>query len=151
MRPQFDEAARAAYAATKAGLFVGITPEQVIALGTPRAVTAWQSLPAHAAVLDQIAAVRNAMTDVLGIAPDPDPFGPRQYGAAFGTGWVPNISGRNRWLQLSSGMPEPLTLLTVAETRRAANATRATPRPAVTPEHAGQFAQLVGNTGPRHR
>ncbi len=132
LRPRFDEAAAAVHAATKTGIHPGIHPDAVMSLGN-RAITAWRSLPAHAGVLDDIAGARIALSDVLDIAPREDPFGPRQYGAAFSTSvptWDPKARGVNRWLEVTMhAQPEPLTLVTVAQAHAADVASRVEPVP----------------------
>ena len=124
LRPTFEQAAREITSATKAGIRAGITAEQVMDLG-PKAIAAWRSLPAHAATLDRIASARIALSETLGVAPSANPFGPRQYGAAFSASapkWDTRTSGADRWLRLAA-QPEPLTLLSIEESGRAARAT----------------------------
>jgi hypothetical protein len=130
LRPRFDPAAAYLHQAVAVGITAGMTAQQVISLGD-RAVNTWRTLPRHVRVLDEIAAVRIAMSEVLDVAPDPRPFSSppaRRYGAAFSTSAPPWRIDRAetstaRWLRLSTGEPEPLRLLTLEETARTAQRT----------------------------
>lgn len=142
LRPPFERAADAVHHATTLGLHPGMTADDVIALANHDATTAWSALTGPVKVLEEIAAVRIAMTDVLDVAPAPNPFGPRVYGAAFSTHapnmtapWGRSESAVDKWLRLSQG--ESLRLLTVADTHQAAAAAFVPPVATVTPSAGG--------------
>lgn len=132
LRPRFDAAAQPVHDAAALGIRPTTTAADVLDLGA-KAIAAWRSLPAHTAVLEEIGQVRVAMCDVLDVAPAVDPFGPRQYGAAFSPDapqWErpAGHSGETdtaKWLRLSQR--RPLTLLSIAATKQAAAAGRVIP------------------------
>jgi hypothetical protein len=131
LRARFDTAVTAVRAAAQLGIHPGATAADVIGLGA-KAVTAWQTLPEHARVLDDIASARVAMADVLTIEPLPNPFGARQYGAAFSPMSPRWESDRfegsiDRWLRLAQA--GPLRLQSLAETADTDNETRVIPPP----------------------
>lgn len=134
LRPRFDKAAGELHKASQLGLHAGITADTVIGLASPRAITAWRALPDHAATLDEVASIRLDLANVLEVAPEPNPFGPRQYGAAFDTAkeWTTSTHryGVHRWLRLAADHDQPLHLLTIAETRRLDLSSREIPTPA---------------------
>lgn len=136
LRPRFDDAADALHAASRSGLTPGMTPAAVLALGNPEAMAAWNGLAPHLRILDEIAAARIAMTDEADVAPSPDSFGPRQYGACFDDEaalWQrqdgASESSADKWLRLCAH--KPARLLDTATTEAAARKWRVTPRPIV--------------------
>ncbi|WP_374969924.1 hypothetical protein [Terrabacter sp. BE26] len=142
MRPRFNKAADALHRAAQLGIRPGMTADEVIALDNHDATTAWTALRGPVKTLDDISTARIALTDVAGLDPAPNPFGPRPYGAAFSTGapnmaapWGRSESDVDKWLRLSQH--EPLRLLTVAQTRAAAAAVFVAPTATVVPRAGG--------------
>lgn len=68
LRPAFNKAATAVAVAVKAGIEPGMTAEDVIDLDA-NAIESWRALPAHLKTLSDIAALRVALSEVLGIGP----------------------------------------------------------------------------------
>lgn len=143
LRPDFDAAGLAVHEATQLGIRPTTDAAAVLTLSSA-AVAAWQALPARLAVLDSIAQLRIRFSDELGADPAPDPYNQdrRPYAACFapaGGPWaVRGEETRGRWLRLAT--PQPVRLLTVAETHQSAAICRhSPPSPSLVEDEDGLF------------
>lgn len=143
LRPDFDAAGLAVHEATQLGIRPTTDAAAVLTLSSA-AIAAWQALPARLAVLDSIAQLRIRFSDELGADPAPDPYNQdrRPYAACFapaGGPWaVRGEETRGRWLRLAT--PQPVRLLTVAETHQSAAICRhSPPSPSLVEDEDGLF------------
>ena len=74
MRPQWDEAVAAIIEAHEAGLTPQTDPQEILANGDPRQITAYRALRPAAAILDRIAGVRIRMCNSAGAGPISHPI-----------------------------------------------------------------------------
>lgn len=123
LRPKFDAAAKAVYAALDLGITPGITAERVLELEDIRAVDVWRKLPDHLAALGNMARLRMLLTEDLGVPPRPEAFatahGPTDFTACFTAPETEVTSGLHTrvpggsehvWLALAAGTGRKLRL-----------------------------------------
>ncbi len=116
LRPRFTAAAHTVHRACQAGLRPGATSAHAIAAGDD-AVAIWRELPLAVSRLTTIAGLRIALSETLGVLPEPRPDRP-VWAACFTTSmtaWKGQTeTSQDLWLRLSG--PEPVALLSPSDT-----------------------------------
>lgn len=126
LRPDFTTAAVAVHDTVTAGIRPNHTADDVISLGA-RAINMWQKLGPQVTILEDIADIRIALTDVLNVAPVKVLWlTDRPYAACFTTSDAPWVDRNDRWLsarwlRLTIANDGPLALLPLEQTQAAAS------------------------------